>query len=106
MESNSSATGATRALSTSIRARRGLLSALAPFAGLAAAALILYAVPPHAVVTLLDLRTVAVHTVIVATAAMGMTLIDRLSSLFPNSVRQLRVMRNNLAWKSIVQPAG
>ena len=35
-----------------------------------------------------------------------MTLIDRLSSLFPNSVRQLRVMRNNLAWKSIVQPAG
>jgi hypothetical protein len=35
-----------------------------------------------------------------------MTLIDRLSSLFPNSRRQLSVMRNNLAWKSIVQPAG
>jgi len=35
-----------------------------------------------------------------------MTVIDRLSNLFPNSRRQLSVMRNNLAWKSIVQPAG
>lgn len=35
-----------------------------------------------------------------------MTLIDRLNALFPNSGRQLSVMRNNLAWKSIVQPAG
>lgn len=70
MESKTSAAG-----HPGVRARRGLLSALAPFAGIAAAALILYAIPPHAAVTLLDLRTVAVHTVIVATAAMGMTLI-------------------------------
>jgi len=35
-----------------------------------------------------------------------MAVIDRLSSIFPNSGRQLSVMRNNLAWKSIVQPAG
>lgn len=35
-----------------------------------------------------------------------MTVIDRLTNLFPNSGRQLAVMRNNLAWKSIVQPAG
>ena len=35
-----------------------------------------------------------------------MDVIDRLSNLFPNSGRQLSVMRNNLAWKSIVQPAG
>jgi hypothetical protein len=32
--------------------------------------------------------------------------IDRLSELFPEHRRQLAVMRNNLAWKSIVQPAG
>ena len=35
-----------------------------------------------------------------------MAVIDRLGNLFPNSVRQLSVMRNNLAWKTIVQPAG
>lgn len=35
-----------------------------------------------------------------------MTVIDRLNILFPESSRQLAVMRNNLAWKSIVQPAG
>lgn len=35
-----------------------------------------------------------------------MAVIDRLTNLFPNSGRQLSVMRNNLAWKSIVQPAG
>jgi len=35
-----------------------------------------------------------------------MTIIDRLQTLFPASRRQLVVMRNNLAWKSIVQPAG
>jgi len=35
-----------------------------------------------------------------------MAVIDRLNGLFPNSGRQLSVMRNNLAWKSIVQPAG
>ncbi|MCL4858462.1 MAG: hypothetical protein KJZ93_03610 [Caldilineaceae bacterium] len=34
------------------------------------------------------------------------TIIDRLSALFPDHQRQLGVMRNNLAWKSIVQPAG
>jgi len=35
-----------------------------------------------------------------------MTIIDRLNTFFPNSSSQLSVMRNNLAWKSIVQPAG
>jgi len=35
-----------------------------------------------------------------------LAMIDRLSLLFPTSRRQLDVMRNNLAWKSIVQPAG
>jgi hypothetical protein len=35
-----------------------------------------------------------------------MTIIDRLQMLFPASRRQLVVMRNNLAWKNIVQPAG
>ena len=33
-------------------------------------------------------------------------LIDRLVGLFPEQRRQLQVMRNNVAWKSIVQPAG
>ena len=32
--------------------------------------------------------------------------IDQLAALFPASCAQLTVMRNNLAWKSIVQPAG
>jgi len=32
--------------------------------------------------------------------------IDRLGTLFPNHRRQLNVLRNNLAWKSVVQPAG
>ena len=35
-----------------------------------------------------------------------LTLIDRLVALFPEQSRQLQVMRNNVAWKSIVQPAG
>lgn len=35
-----------------------------------------------------------------------LTLIDRLIALFPEQSRQLQVMRNNVAWKSIVQPAG
>jgi hypothetical protein len=35
-----------------------------------------------------------------------MNVIDRLLALFPEQRRQLTVMRNNLAWKSIVQPAG
>ena len=34
------------------------------------------------------------------------SVIDQLTGLFPASQRQLAVMRNNLAWKSIVQPAG
>jgi hypothetical protein len=33
-------------------------------------------------------------------------IIDQLAALFPASSAQLTVMRNNLAWKSIVQPAG
>jgi hypothetical protein len=33
-------------------------------------------------------------------------IIDRLTQGFPDHRRQLAVMRNNLAWKSIVQPAG
>lgn len=32
--------------------------------------------------------------------------IDRLREIFPDQCGQLGVMRNNLAWKSIVQPAG
>ncbi len=32
--------------------------------------------------------------------------IDRLMQIFPDQCGQLGVMRNNLAWKSIVQPAG
>jgi len=32
--------------------------------------------------------------------------IDQLAALFPGKGAQLAVMRNNLAWKSIVQPAG
>lgn len=33
-------------------------------------------------------------------------IVDRLTGLFPNQCGQLNVMRNNLAWRSIVQPAG
>lgn len=33
-------------------------------------------------------------------------MMDRLMDLFPDQSSQLTVMRNNLAWKSIVQPAG
>ncbi len=33
-------------------------------------------------------------------------IVDRLAGLFPDQCGQLNVMRNNLAWKSIVQPAG
>ncbi len=33
-------------------------------------------------------------------------IVDRLTHLFPQEARQLAVLRNNLAWKSIVQPAG
>ena len=33
-------------------------------------------------------------------------IVDRLTRLFPQQAQQLAVIRNNLAWKSIVQPAG
>ncbi len=51
------------------------MSVLAPFVGLAVVMAIFYAIPPHRGVSLLDVRTIAVHTVIVGTCAMGMTLI-------------------------------
>lgn len=33
-------------------------------------------------------------------------IVDQLSTLFPDQQQQLTVMRNNLAWKNIVRPAG
>lgn len=33
-------------------------------------------------------------------------IVDRLEGLFPNQREQLKLMRNNLAWKSVVQPIG
>jgi hypothetical protein len=38
--------------------------------------------------------------------ALLIAVIDQLGALFPASSSQLTVMRNNIAWKSIVQPAG
>lgn len=35
-----------------------------------------------------------------------LNIVDRLALLFPDQRRGLAVMRNNLAWKSIVEPAG
>jgi hypothetical protein len=35
-----------------------------------------------------------------------LTILDRLSALFPKQRDRLTVVRNNLAWKSIVHPAG
>ncbi len=35
-----------------------------------------------------------------------MNIVDRLAALFPDQQRRLAVMRNNLAWRSIVQSAG
>ncbi len=35
-----------------------------------------------------------------------LNIVDRLRLLFPDQQRPLAVMRNNLAWKSIVEPAG
>src|SRR4051812_19760136 len=35
-----------------------------------------------------------------------LNVIDRLDQLFPEQRGQLRLMRNNLAWKSVVQPVG
>lgn len=39
-------------------------------------------------------------------APLLLQVIDQLTELFPASQAQLAVMRNNVAWKSIVQPAG
>ena len=33
-------------------------------------------------------------------------IVDRLEALFPDQRGQLKLMRNNLAWKSVVQPVG
>ncbi len=52
-----------------------VLSALAPFLGLLIVIIIFYAIPPHPAVTLMHLKAVSVHTVIVGIAAMGMTFI-------------------------------
>ena len=38
--------------------------------------------------------------------ALLLDIIDRLSLLFPQQQNMLQVMRNNVAWKSMVQPAG
>jgi hypothetical protein len=35
-----------------------------------------------------------------------LNVIDRLEQLFPDQRGQLKLMRNNLAWKSVVQPVG
>ena len=51
------------------------LRALAPVLTLAAAVLFFYAIPPHPPLTLFDLRLVAVHAMIVGTAAIGMTFV-------------------------------
>lgn len=39
-------------------------------------------------------------------APLLMEIIDRLRAMFPAASKQLTVMRDNLAWRSIVQPAG
>lgn len=54
---------------------RKALGVLAPCLSLVVAVIVFYAVPPHPVPSLLDLRLVAVHTMIVGTAAMGMTFV-------------------------------
>ena len=56
-------------------ARERLLTAVAPFLGLAVVMALFYAIPPHPPVTMLDLQTVSVHMVIVGIAAMGMTFV-------------------------------
>lgn len=42
----------------------------------------------------------------VLVAPLLLSVIDRLGTLFPQSRSRLVVMRNNVAWKSIVQPTG
>jgi len=66
--------GVARHLGVGTPGRRAL-HVLAPCLSLLAAVVVFYAVPPHPVPSLLDLRLVAVHTMIVGTAAMGMTLV-------------------------------
>jgi hypothetical protein len=39
-------------------------------------------------------------------APLLLEVVDHLGRLFPGHRSQLAVMRNNLAWKSIVQPVG
>jgi ribose transport system permease protein len=52
-----------------------VLAALAPFLIVGLVMLVFFAWPPHAALTLLDLRTITVHMVIVGIAALGMTVI-------------------------------
>jgi len=54
---------------------RDAAAAFAPFLGLILVMVVFYAVPPHASITMLDLRTVSVHMVIVGIGAIGMTFI-------------------------------
>jgi len=39
-------------------------------------------------------------------APLLLTMVDRLRDLFPDQRQRLAVMRNNLAWKQVVRPAG
>ena len=57
------------------RAAGKLLRALGPVWGLALVIIIFAAIPPHHGVNLLQFRTILVHTVIVAVAALGMSVI-------------------------------
>ena len=66
-------TGYSRSLPLAVRERA--LSAIAPFLSLAVVIVLFYVIPHSPPVTLLDVRTVAVHTVIVGLAAMGMTFV-------------------------------
>ncbi|GJQ28567.1 MAG: ribonucleotide-diphosphate reductase subunit alpha [Phycisphaerae bacterium] len=54
---------------------RRLAAALAPLLGLLAVVVIFALIPPHPPISLLDLRTVAVHAVLVSTIGLGMTLV-------------------------------
>ncbi len=45
----------------------------------------------------------SIQNPLIPTLLMG--IVDRLAPLFPKQQRTLTVMRNNLAWKSIVEPA-
>lgn len=54
---------------------RRVLRALAPLIGLVGVAIVFFIIPPHPAVSQLDIQTVAIQTVIVGLAAMGMTFI-------------------------------